>query len=123
MLQSKILKSSLCLLILLVCASPVRANSIRLFTLSADEWAQPRNGGVMAEFASVRAAVNYWSSGSDALLIIRYPGEDSGELWATELRDWLISLGMPGDYIRLLPGSQQADESRLIVGSRDELEQ
>lgn len=123
MLQSKIMKSSLCMLVMLFCSIQASANSIRLFTLSADEWAQPRNGSVLAEFSSLRAAVNYWSSGSDAMLIIRYPGEDSGELWATELRDWLISLGIPGDYIRLLPGSQQADEIRIIVGSRDELEQ
>ena len=52
-----------------------------------------------------------------------HPGEDSGELWAAELRDWLISLGVPSDYIRLIPGTQEADEITLVVGNRDELEQ
>jgi hypothetical protein len=56
-------------------------------------------------------------------MIIRHPGEDSGELWAAELRDWLISLGMPSDYILLLPGTQAADEIKLMVGNRDEMEQ
>ena len=56
-------------------------------------------------------------------MIIRYPGEDTGELWAAELRDWLISLGVPSDCILLLSGTQAADEIKLEVGNRDELEQ
>ncbi|MCP4390494.1 MAG: hypothetical protein GY802_19520, partial [Gammaproteobacteria bacterium] len=51
------------------------------------------------------------------------PGEDSGELWAAELRDWLISLGVPSDYIQLMPGAQEADEITVVVGNRGELEQ
>lgn len=98
------------------------ANTLRIFTLSADEWARPRSGDVIPEMASVRAAVSYWGRGVDALLVIRHPGEDSGELWAAELRDWLISLGVPSDYIHLLPGTQEADEITIVVGSRGELE-
>ena len=98
------------------------ANTLRIFTLSADEWARPRSGDVIPEMASVRAAVSYWGRGTDALLVIRHPGEDSGELWAAELRDWLISLGVPSDYIHLLPGTQAADDIKIVVGSREELE-
>jgi len=108
---------------LLFMAGGVYANTIRIFTLSADEWARPRAGDVIPELAAVRAAVSYWGRGVDAVLIIRHPGEDSGELWAAELRDWLISLGLPSDYIRLIPGTQAADEIKLVVGNRDELEQ
>ena len=99
------------------------ANTARIFVLSADEWAQPRNGAVIAEFEAMRSAVSYWSKVDNALILVRYPGEDSGELWAAELRDWLISLGVPSDYIRLVAGTQAADEIRLLVGDRDELEQ
>jgi len=115
--------SSLGLASLLLVAGGAAANTIRMFTLSADEWARPRSGDVIPELASVRAAVSYWGRGADAILIIRHPGEDSGELWAAELRDWLISLGVPSDYIRLIPGTQEADEITLVVGNRDELEQ
>ncbi len=115
--------SSLGLASLLLVAGGAAANSIRMFTLSADEWARPRSGDVIPELASVRAAVSYWGRGADAILLIRHPGEDSGELWAAELRDWLISLGVPSDYIRLIPGTQEADEITLVVGNRDELEQ
>jgi len=99
------------------------ANSIRIFTLSADEWARPRTGSVIPQLAAVRSAVSYWEKGSDKAMIIRYPGEDTGELWAAELRDWLISLGVPSDYIMLSSGTQAADEIKLEVGNRDELEQ
>lgn len=109
--------------VMLVAGGAPAANTIRMFTLSADEWARPRSGDVIPEFASVRAAVNYWGRGADALMVIRHPGEDSGELWAAELRDWLISLGVPSDYIRLMPGTQEADEITVVVGNRDELEQ
>ena len=94
---------------------------MRIFTLSADEWSQPRSGVVITQFSVVRSAINYWEKGIDSAILIRYPGEDSGEIWATELRDWMISLGIPSDYLQLVPGSQAADEIKLIVGQRDEL--
>lgn len=115
--------ASLGLASLMLVASAAPANTTRLFTLSADEWARPRSGGVIPEFEAVRAAVGYWGRGADAIVVIRYPGEDSGEFWAAELRDWLISLGVPSDYIRLVPGVQEADEITIVVGNRDELEQ
>jgi len=104
-------------------AGNAMANSIRIFTLSADEWARPRTGTVIPQLAAVRSAVSYWGKGADKAIIIRYPGEDTGELWAAELRDWLISLGVPSDYILLSSGTQAADEIKLEVGNRDELEQ
>lgn len=109
--------------LVLTAASGAAENTARIFTLSADAWARPRSGDVIPELASVRSAVSYWGRGTDSLLVIRHPGEDSGELWAAELRDWLISLGVPSDYIRLTPGTQAADEIKIVVGARDELEQ
>ena len=114
---------SLLLACLMLFASLATASDARIFVLSAEEWAKPRNGEVIVEFNAVRAAVNYWDKSENAVILVRHPGEDSGELWAAELRDWLISLGVPSDYIRLVPGTQAADEIRLVVGARDELEQ
>ena len=107
----------------LLASGVASANSVRIFTLSADAWARPRGGDMIPELEPVRAAVSYWSRGTDAILVIRHPGEDSGELWGAELRDWLISLGVPSDYIRLVSGTQSAGEINLVVGNRDELEQ
>ena len=115
--------ASIALPVLLANFSPLGASSLRIFSLSADEWARPRGGDMIPELDAVRAAVSYWGRGSDSLLVIRHPGGDSGELWAAELRDWLISLGLPSDYIRLVPGTQSADQINLVVGNREELEQ
>ena len=118
------MKNSLIVLLLLwVTLTPLQASSLRIFTISADEWARPRNGAVIAEFEAIRAAVNYWEKAFDYSILIRYPGEDSGEIWASELRDWLVSLGVPMDYINLVSGSQSADEIRLIVGKRSDFDQ
>ena len=119
----RISTTSLLLAALLLTTSIAAANTIRIFTLSADVWARPRSGEMIPELDSVRAAVNYWGRGSDAIVVIRYPGGDSGELWGLELRDWLKSLGVPSDYIRLASGTQSADEINIVVGDRDELEQ
>ncbi len=112
-----------CALLLLLISFSAGASTARIFNLSADEWARPRSGEMIPQFGPVRAAVAYWGRGSDAIVVIRHPGEDSGELWAAELRDWLITLGVPSDYIRLRAGTQAADEISLVVGSREELEQ
>lgn len=118
------MKNSLIIFLLLVLpASALQANSLRIFTVSADQWSRPRNGAVIAEFEAIRAAVEYWEKGYDHSILIRYPGEDSGEIWASELRDWLVSLGVPMDYINLVSGSQSADEIRLIVGKRSDFDQ
>ena len=109
--------------ILLAFALPLKASSLRIFNLNADEWARPRSGSVIAEFDVLRAAISYWEKGADSIVLIRYPGEDSGEIWASELRDWLISLGVPSDYIMLVSGGQAPDEIKLIVGNREDIKQ
>ena len=115
--------NSLCATCLLFFTLSAEANTARIFVLSADDWARPRSGAVIAEYESLRGAVSYWDKLANAVIIVRYPGEDSGELWAAELRDWLISLGVPSDYIVLVAGTQAEDEIRLLVGDRNELEQ
>jgi len=97
------------------------ANSVRIFTLTADMWARPRAGAVVPQLEPVRLAVDYWESGTDASILLSHPGEDSGEIWAAELKDWLVSLGVPSDYIILSPGLQAQDEIRMLVGNRQEL--
>lgn len=121
-MKQKPLKSKTWLFFLLMALSlPLAANSLRIFSLSADEWARPRTGDVIPEFDALRAAVDYWDKGINFALLIRYPGEDRGEIWASELHDWFIALGIPSDYILLASGSQDADEITLVVGDRAEL--
>ena len=109
------------LMLALVLPTAANANTVRIYSLTADDWARPRSGAMIPQLEPVRLAVAYWETGSDALILLSHPGEDSGELWASELRDWLISLGVPADYIVLSPGLQVEDEIQIMVGSRQEL--
>ena len=107
--------------ILLLVQAAAMANSVRIYSLSADTWARPRAGEVIPQMEPVRLAVSYWESGTDAAILLSYPGEDSGEIWAAELKDWLVSLGVPSDHILLSPGLEIEDEIQILVGNRQEL--
>jgi len=97
------------------------ANSVRIYNLSAEDWARPRSGSVIPTLESVRLAVAYWETGANTAILLNYPGDDTGELWAAELKDWLVTLGVPSDYILMAPGLQAATDIRIMVGERGEL--
>ncbi len=96
----------------------VAASTARIFILSADDWARPRTGAVIPSLTPVKLAIDYWDTANHAMIRLIHPGEDSGEIWAAELRDWMVSLGVPSDYIELSPGLQAQDEVRIVVGNR-----
>ena len=50
---------------------------------------------------------------------IRYPGGDKGNAWALELREWLVALGIPSNYIVLEPGSGGQDRLLLLLEAGD----
>ncbi|MCP3688082.1 MAG: hypothetical protein GY784_06685, partial [Gammaproteobacteria bacterium] len=66
------MKSRIFFLGLIACLIlPAQANSLRIFTLNADEWARPRSGAVIAEFTALRSAVSYWEDGVDHSILVR----------------------------------------------------
>jgi hypothetical protein len=84
-----------------------------VWTLGADTWAQPRDGRAVAAMAPLPEVVGRWSGDPGRRLVIQYPGGEDGQLWAFELRSWLVALGVPGDSQELVAGSQQAD--RIVI--------
>ncbi len=88
----------------------------RHFTLSVDEWARPRSGVGIVSFPSLRDLVAVWSTVPEGSMIeIRYPGGDEGSLWASELSDWLVALGIASEHIKLTPGHARVDEIELMI--------
>jgi len=64
--------------------------------LPPEAWARPRDG----------AAVRAWMAAPEgSTLVIRYPGGEAGLVWASELRDWLVALGVPPAALSLAPGA------------------
>jgi len=83
------------------------------WALSADTWARPRDGQAVARMAPLPEVVASWSAHPERRLVIHYPGGEDGQLWAYELRSWLVALGIPQDRQELVAGSQQADRIEI----------
>jgi hypothetical protein len=83
------------------------------WSLSADEWARPRDGQTVAGMPPLPQVMASWSESEGQRLIIRYPGGEEGLLWAHELRSWLVALGVPLQDQELVAGSHQADRIEL----------
>ncbi len=78
--------------------------------LRADTWAKPRNGLVVTQMPPLPDVVASWSEDTNQRLIIHYPGGESGQLWAYELRSWMVSLGVPLKNLELVAGGEEAGE-------------
>jgi hypothetical protein len=90
----------------------------KVWTLSAEEWARPRDGQTVSRIRPLAEAARALSRGEDQRLLIRYPGGEEGLLWAHELRSWLVALGIPLRRQELAAGSHQADRIELELTGR-----
>ena len=89
----------------------------KVFTIDALLWARPRTGADVSAMPPLRDAVQSMLNTPGSRLAMRYPGGDAGNLWAQELFDWLVSLGIEPAMIVMQPGSAFDDriELRVIV--------
>ena len=86
------------------------------FSISADQWAMPRSGAAIIRLRPLRAAVQDWLAHPGARIAVVHAGSDTGNLWAGELADWLVALGVPADSIdKRVSGDQGEDGVTLRV--------
>jgi hypothetical protein len=86
------------------------------FSISADQWALPRSGAALLHLAPFSAAVQDWVAHPGARIVIVHAGSDQANLWAGELSDWLVALGVPAEQIdRRVSGDQGEDSITLLV--------
>jgi hypothetical protein len=86
-----------------------------VYILKASEWNVPRSSEAILAMPALRKTVQAYSKNSKAQIQIHYPGGDEGTLWATELRSWLVSMGIAAQHIELLPGSPDPGQLELQV--------
>jgi len=99
------------LLLVLLSASAVRAETE--CSVSAAEWSRPRSATMVRALPGVRDCVQAWlAQPALHLILVSAPGEDGG-LWASELRDWLVALGVPSAAIELRAVGTDKDLLRL----------
>ncbi|MEM7207425.1 MAG: hypothetical protein AAF434_06355 [Pseudomonadota bacterium] len=102
--------------VVLVCLAAslltVAQADIATYSVTAEEWSRPRSGRGVSELPGLREFVQNWMQAGEGnrQILIQYPGGESGTLWASELRDWLVALSIPSEHILLEAGSPSGDE-------------
>jgi len=103
---------SLFIFLVLLNTSVVLAESKQFIT--AEQWAVPRSAEVLINMPALKNTIDTMQALPGSRLLIRYPGGDEGDLWLSELRSWLISLGISSQMIESIPGSE-ANQIELDV--------
>lgn len=88
--------------------------------VSAELWSRPRSGHELMLMEPIQQAVADWRAAPGSRMIINYPGGESGTLWAEEVRDWLVALGLPSANIDLQAGGTNIDQVLLHVEQQKE---
>lgn len=105
----------LALLALLAAPAGAETPAADSFSLSADQWAQPRSGAALLELPPLHAAVADWLKNPAGHIVIQRAGNDVGSLWAGELQDWLVALGVPADHIGKRVSADQPDSTITLL--------
>lgn len=75
------------------------------YSIDAADWQQPRSAAMVKSLPGVQAAIRELLESDTRHLLIRHEDDEEGALWGAELRDWLVSLGIPPARIALAPGA------------------
>ncbi len=101
------------LLVIPLLLSPVPVLAGAGNELTAEQWELSRRGERLVQLPVLRNAINSWSRAEKHIIELQYPGGEEGELWANELRDWLVALGVASRSLVLVPGSGKDGIIRL----------
>ncbi len=88
--------------------------------LTQQQWSIPRTAESILTMPAIHKVMNRLlhnkqSGNNQYSLVIRYSGGEEGMLWASELKGWLVSLGLASAYIELQPGSRNKQEIELSI--------
>ena len=102
-----------CCLGLVFALSPVAADTV--FVLEADTWSRPRSAETLIGMVPLREAVRSLQADESRRLAIRHPEGEQGELWAAELRDWLVALGIPSARLEVGADATVREQLELVI--------
>lgn len=81
--------------------------------VTAEEWSRPRSAAMVVALPGVRECVARWQEDPRQRLVIVHAAGEEGALWASELRDWLVALGVPG--ARVSARAVGSDGGRVLL--------
>ena len=86
------------------------------FLLTEAEWSRPRSATVVKNYPAVQQLMKAWLKEPQKQSIeLRYPGGEEGSLWAQEVKDWLVAMGVPSEKLQTYPGHPRHGEVALVV--------
>lgn len=83
--------------------------------ITQDDWPALEQGERILAMPQVRAILDRFEEDEEISLEIRYPGGDLGRLWAEKVAMWLVALGIPDQYMELIPGSGGDRQLMLLL--------
>lgn len=101
--------------VLTVLPITTQAKPPAVFILKASDWNVPRTTATILGMPALQQTIQAYNQQPDSVIQIHYPGGDEGTLWATELRSWLVALGVASRHVELLPGSRKDGQLELQV--------
>lgn len=112
-MMNNIMRAWVIVLLLVVCEI---TQAEQQFLLSEEKWSRPRSATVVKNYPVVQKLVHSWLKDTQQQRIeLRYPGGEEGSLWAEEVKDWLIAMGIPSHKLDTYPGHPQQGEVALVV--------
>ena len=87
------------------------------FILTQEQWSIPKRAESILQMPALIGVMKKLAKGKSNTLVIRSPGGEMGILWASELKAWLVSLGLSSKRIELQTGSLKSDQLELFVSS------
>lgn len=87
----------------------------RVWILNAETWAVPREAQTLLAMAPVTAAVRALLADPQSRLTLVHPASEEGALWGSELRDWLVSLGVEPQRIGVQPATAATAQLTLSL--------
>lgn len=113
------MKTKLYGIVLIICLGTVNpaawAGNANIYILTSSEWNVPRTTRTVLNMPALRKTIKAYDKHTGSRIQVHYPGGDEGTLWASELRSWLVSLGVASEQIDLLPGTRKSGQLELQV--------
>jgi hypothetical protein len=70
-------------------------------TLTMEDWARPRSGEALTELPALTDVLQEFDAADTRVIAIGHATSEAGQLWAAELRSWLVALGVSSGRVRL----------------------
>lgn len=105
-------------ILLLVFAVSLPVQASEAVTVSTEQWARVRRAGDVVAIPGLAPRLANWNETGKQVITIGYEGGETGQVWAEQLRNWLVAMGIPQDSIRFEGGASSPGTIKMTFGDR-----